>query len=216
MEEKPYSRRIQDSVHDINQKGVEIRLFSDGYQLAYVDKNGRQIHQYQHVSEDEVKRAIAKAKRDGEKVYYFVNADIRHKLGDDDWSSVEEENYKKANEAPLKKDYDRSKETDNKFLKSTKQVFSVSYMKDGVIYINKVRANSIEDAIRKVRDNGHKVVVFTNEALHELGKNNSIGKYDRVVQAMRSLYSETLLPDDKLKEKIRQTLPRLIAKYVKE
>lgn len=96
------------------------------------------------------------------------------------------------------------------------QLFTIKYKQGGVTYINKVRANSIEDAIRKVRDDGHKVVVFTNEALRELGKNNSIGKYDRVVQAMRSLYSETLLPDDELKERIRQTLPRLIAKYVKE
>lgn len=93
-----------DAIKDINQKGIEVRLFSDGYQLTYVDKNGRQIRQRQYVPEDEVKREIASAKRKGEKVYYFVNADIRHKLGDDDWSSVEEENYKKANEAVLKKD----------------------------------------------------------------------------------------------------------------
>ena len=174
---------------------------------------------------------------------------IRDSLKDDDWSEVEEENYKKANEASMNDEdswqiknvgtayvlYYGSKEVkrfptkrlaiewvasrfpnDKIKTEDSLKMFKISYVKDDVTYINKVRANSIEDAISKVKDNAHKVVVFTNEALRELGKNNSIGKYDRVVQAMRSLYSETLLPDDELKEKIRQTLPRLIAKYVKE
>lgn len=100
--------------------------------------------------------------------------------------------------------------------KPAKKMFEVSFVKDGVTYVRKVRANSIEDAISKVKDNGHKVVVFTNQVLNELGKNNSIGKYDRVVQAMRSLYSESLLPDDELKTLIRKKVPEYIKKYVKE
>lgn len=100
--------------------------------------------------------------------------------------------------------------------KPAKKMFEVSFVKDGVTYVRKVRANSIEDAISKVKDNGHKVVVFTNQVLNELGKNNSIGKYDRVVQAMRSLYSESLLPDNELKELIRKKVPEYIKKYVKE
>lgn len=96
------------------------------------------------------------------------------------------------------------------------KLFTIEFEKDGITHIHKVRANSIEDAISKVKDNGHKVVVFTNQVLNELGKNNSIGKYDRVVQAMRSLYSESLLPDNELKELIRKKVPEYIKKYVKE
>lgn len=99
---------------------------------------------------------------------------------------------------------------------SKERLFTIEYKQDDVMYIRKVRANSIEDAISKVKDDAHKVVVFTNQVLNELGKNNSIGKYDRVVQAMRSLYSESLLPDDKLKELIRKKVPEYIKKYVKE
>lgn len=94
--------------------------------------------------------------------------------------------------------------------------FTIEYEQDGVMHVRKVRANSIEDAISKVKDDGHKVVVFTKQVLNEMGKNNSIGKYDRVVQAMRSLYSESLLPDNELKELIRKKVPEYIKKYVKE
>lgn len=94
--------------------------------------------------------------------------------------------------------------------------FTIEYEQDGTMYIRKVRASSIEDAISKVKDDGHKVVIFTKQVLSEMGKNNSIGKYDRVIQAMRSLYSESLLPDNKLKELIRKKVPEYIKKYVKE
>ena len=96
------------------------------------------------------------------------------------------------------------------------QLFTIEYKQDGVMHVRKVRASSIEDAISKVKDDGHKVVVFTKQVLNEMGKNNSIGKYDRVVQAMRSLYSESLLPDNELKELIRKKVPEYIKKYVKE
>ena len=96
------------------------------------------------------------------------------------------------------------------------QLFTIEYEQDGVMHVRKVRANSIEDAISKVKDNGHKVVVFTKQVLNEMGKNNSMGKYDRVVQAMRSLYSESLLPDNELKELNRKKVPEYIKKYVKE
>lgn len=96
------------------------------------------------------------------------------------------------------------------------QLFTIEYEQDGVTHVRKVRASSIEDAISKVKDDGHKVVVFTKQVLNEMGKNNSIGKYDRVVQAMRSLYSESLLPINELKELIRKKVPEYIKKYVKE
>lgn len=177
----------------------------------------------------------------------------------EEWTVVEEENYKKANEPIGAKDETEknfkiyvknafgaykvvdwpavSKEAAVKeFLEANpayrnkgiieardsttqdckERLFTIEYEYDGVMYVRKVRASSIEDAISKVKDDAHKVVVFTNQILNELGKNNSIGKYDRVVQAMRSLYSESLLPDDELKMLIREKVPEYIKKYVKE
>lgn len=60
---------------------------------------------------------------------------------------------------------------------------------------------------------GHEVVVYTNQILSEMGLNNSIGKYDKVVQAMRSLYSESLKSGEELKEVIRRDMPRILKKY---
>lgn len=111
---------------------------------------------------------------------------------------------------------ERAKRLDSVNDSKKEQLFTVEYKQDGVMYIRKVRANSIEDVISKVKDDGHKVVIFTKQVLNEMGKNNSIGKYDRVVQAMRSLYSESLLPDNELKELIRKKVPEYIKKYVKE
>lgn len=103
--------------------------------------------------------------------------------------------------------------------KPAKKMFEVSFVKDDVTYVRKVKADSLQDAIIKAKDEvstAHKVVVFTQNLLSEMGKNNSIGKYDRVVSAMRQLYGQSFLPDDKLKEAIRRELPRLLKKYVNE
>lgn len=177
----------------------------------------------------------------------------------EEWTVVEEENYKKANkpidakdeaeknfkiyvknvfgaykvadwpavskEAAVKEFLEANPSYRNKGIieardsatqDSKEQLFTIEYEQDGVMHVRKVRANSIEDAISKVKDNGHKVVVFTKQVLNEMGKNNSMGKYDRVVQAMHSLYSESLLPDNELKELIRKKVPEYIKKYVKE
>lgn len=172
----------------------------------------------------------------------------------EEWTVVEEENYKKANKPIIDEEYVQLPRGRFKVVEKTKeeveregygyhhsangysvytknnaaiaikdtmknnkeQLFTIEYEQDGVMHICKVRANSIEDAISKVKDDSHKVVIFTKQVLSEMGKNNSIGKYDRVIQAMRSLYSESLLPDDKLKELIRKKVPEYIKKYVKE
>lgn len=172
----------------------------------------------------------------------------------EEWTVVEEENYKKANKPIIDEEYVQLPRGRFKVVEKTKeeveregygyhhsangysvytknnaaiaikdtmknnkeQLFTIEYEQDGVMYIRKVRASSIEDAISKVKDDSHKVVIFTKQVLSEMGKNNSIGKYDRVIQAMRSLYSESLLPDDKLKELIRKKVPEYIKKYVKE
>ena len=172
----------------------------------------------------------------------------------EEWTVVEEENYKKANKSIIDEEYVQLPRGRFKVVEKTKeeleregygyhhsangysvytknntaiaikdavkdnkeQLFTIEYEQDGVMHVRKVRANSIEDAISKVKDNGHKVVVFTKQVLNEMGKNNSMGKYDRVVQAMRSLYSESLLHDNELKELIRKKVPEYIKKYVKE
>lgn len=68
--------------------------------------------------------------------------------------------YVKNNNAVAIKDAKDNKE----------QLFTIEYEQDGVMYVRKVRANSIEDAISKVKDDGHKVVVFTKQVLNEMGK----------------------------------------------
>lgn len=56
----------------------------------------------------------------------------------DDWTEVEEKNYEKANKPIGAKD-------------SKEQLFTIEYKQDGVMHVRKVRANSIEDAISKVK-----------------------------------------------------------------
>lgn len=170
------------------------------------------INKYPHASPKESSKATIRLWYNGKHMKTFegplnnAKSDAIRYLQtrtEDSWSSVEEENYNKANKPIDAKD-------------SKEQLFTIEYEQDGVMHVHKVRANSIEDAISKVKDDGHKVVVFTKQVLNEMGKNNSIGKYDRVVQAMRSLYSESLLPDNELKELIRKKVPEYIKKYVKE
>lgn len=158
------------------------------------------------------------AKDEAEKNFkiYVKNAFGAYKVAD--WPAVSKEaavkEFLEANPAYRNKGIIEAR--DSATQDSKEQLFTIEYEQDGVMHVRKVRANSIEDAISKVKDDGHKVVVFTKQVLNEMGKNNSIGKYDRVVQAMRSLYSESLLPDNELKELIRKKVPEYIKKYVKE
>lgn len=258
------------------------------------------INKYPHVSPKESSKATIRLWYNGKHMKTFegplnsAKSDAIRYLQtrtEDSWSSVEEENYEKANKALMKDkqivrsssgeihvfkargkyevdaynrnnlDYSALRQIENKFnvnlrrgnydyitiisankdaiykafaainpaygvgswriedsatQDSKEQLFTIEYKQGDTTYIRKVRASSIEDAISKVKDNGHKVVVFTKQVLSEMGKNNSIGKYDRVIQAMRSLYSESLLPDNELKELIRKKVPEYIKKYVKE
>lgn len=60
---------------------------------------------------------------------------------------------------------------------------------------------------------GHKVVVFVENYLRSIGKNNSTGKYDRIVQGVRSLLSQSLLDDEGLKKAAEHEADRLLKKY---
>ena len=75
-------------------------------------------------------------------------------------------------------------------------------------------ASALDEAI-KVCDasTGHKVVVFVENYLRSIGKNNSTGKYDRIVQGVRSLLSQSLLDDEGLKKAAEHEADRLLKKY---
>lgn len=60
---------------------------------------------------------------------------------------------------------------------------------------------------------GRKVVVYVENYLKSIGKNNSTGKYDRIVHGVRNLLSESLLEDDKLKNAAEREAKRLLEKY---
>lgn len=60
---------------------------------------------------------------------------------------------------------------------------------------------------------GHKVVVFVENYLRSIGKNNSTGKYDKIVHGVRSLLSQSLLDDEGLKKAAEHEADRLLKKY---
>lgn len=211
-------------------KEVEIQVFADGMHENYdgfwavvqaTEEESKQLKDdWTEVAEKNYEKANKPvgAKDEAEKNFkiYVKNAFGAYKVAD--WPAVSKEaavkEFLEANPAYRNKGIIEAR--DSATQDSKEQLFTIEYEQDGVMHVRKVRANSIEDAISKVKDNGHKVVVFTKQVLNEMGKNNSIGKYDRVVQAMRSLYSESLLPDNELKELIRKKVPEYIKKYVKE
>lgn len=211
-------------------KEVEIQVFADGMHENYdgfwavvqaTEEESKQLKDdWTEVEEKNYEKANKPvgAKDETEKNFkiYVKNAFGAYKVAD--WPAVSKEaavkEFLEANPAYRNKGIIEARDSVSDSKKE--QLFTIEYKQDGVMHVRKVRANSIEDAISKVKDDGHKVVVFTKQVLNEMGKNNSIGKYDRVVQAMRSLYSESLLPDNELKELIRKKVPEYIKKYVKE
>lgn len=74
---------------------------------------------------------------------------------------------------------------------------------------------SVLDKAIKVCDasTGHKVVVFVENYLRSIGKNNSTGKYDKIVQGVKSLLSQSLLDDEGLKKAAEHEADRLLKKY---
>ena len=94
--------------------------------------------------------------------------------------------------------------------KSISGLFENTVKKTGA----KDSASALDKAI-KVCDasTGHKVVVFVENYLRSIGKNNSTGKYDKIVQGVRSLLSQSLLDDDGLKKAAEHEADRLLKKY---
>ena len=77
------------------------------------------------------------------------------------------------------------------------------------------KVKGVRDEAIKTSDasTGHKVVVFVENYLRSIGKNNSTGKYDRIVQGVRSLLSQSLLDDEGLKKAAEHEADRLLKKY---
>ena len=75
-------------------------------------------------------------------------------------------------------------------------------------------ASTLDKAIKMCdASTGHKVVVFVENYLRSIGKNNSTGKYDKIVQGVRSLLSQSLLDDEGLKKAAEHEADRLLKKY---
>lgn len=162
------------------------------------------INKYPHVSPKESSKATIRLWYNGKHMKTFegplnsAKSDAIRYLQtrtEDSWSSVEEENYEKANkpvgakdeteknfkiyvknafgaykvvdwpavskEAAVKEFLEANPAYRNKGIieardsvtqDSKGQLFTVEYEQDGVMYVRKVRANSIADAIKKVRD----------------------------------------------------------------
>lgn len=105
------------------------------------------INKYPHASPKESSKATIRLWYNGKHMKTFegplnsAKSDAIRYLQtrtEDSWSSVEEENYDKANKPVGAKD-------------SKEQLFTVEYEQDDVMHVRKVRANSIEDAISKVK-----------------------------------------------------------------
>lgn len=77
------------------------------------------------------------------------------------------------------------------------------------------KVKGVRDEAIRVHDasTGHKVVVFVENYLRSIGKSNSTGKYDKIVQGVRSLLSQSLLDDEGLKKAAEHEADRLLKKY---
>lgn len=95
------------------------------------------------------------------------------------------------------------------------------YSNDKTYYLRDIRKvydmkaiDKLNNAIKALDSSrGHEVVTYANQALSEMGKNNSVGKYDRVVMGVRSTLGESLLPPDELKKTVKHEVERLLKKY---
>ena len=83
--------------------------------------------------------------------------------------------------------------------------------------LNEMKGSSKDYLPRAIKicdaSTGRKVVVFAENYLRSLGKNNGVGKYDKIVQGVRSILGQSLLEDDKLEKAVQREVDRLLKKY---
>ena len=84
------------------------------------------------------------------------------------------------------------------------------------MHYNPILCMNIPDEVR-VTDEGratpHEIVVKTENYLSSIGKNNSTGKYDRVVHGVKHILGQTLLSGKDLDKAIKNEADRLLKKY---
>lgn len=68
--------------------------------------------------------------------------------------------------------------------------------------------DSVNDASR-----GHQIVVYAENYLSKLGKNNSIGKYDRIIHGVKSLLENGFLEGEELKHAVEREVDRLLKQH---
>lgn len=128
-ETKPYAKRIQDSVNDDTWSNVE----EENYNKANKPVGAK----------DEVEKNFK---------IYVRNIFGLYKIAD--WPAVSKEaavkEFLEANPEYRKKGVIEARDSTTQ--DSKEQLFTVVYEQDGVMYVRKVRASSIEEAISKVKD----------------------------------------------------------------
>ena len=85
----------------------------------------------------------------------------------------------------------------------------MNYKYDPILMMNvPEEGTKTQDASR-----GHEIVVKTENYLKSIGKNNSVGKYDKVVRGVKSLLEQGFLEGPELERAIKQEADKLLKKY---
>lgn len=130
-------------------KEVEIQVFADGMHENYdgfwavvqaTEEESKQLKDDWTDVYKQFEAIVTKYFPNSTKINAEVDKMYAQHKGNADWDLA----YKRWKE---------TKTEDSAHASDSKKMFEVSFVKDDVIYIHKVRANSIEDAISKVNDN---------------------------------------------------------------
>lgn len=79
--------------------------------------------------------------------------------------------------------------------------------------LQKKRIKGVNDRRTVDSTRGREVGKYVNEIFHEMGINNSIGKYDKVLFGVKHILGESLLQGEDLKKAVRRETERLLKKY---
>ena len=203
--------KAQDAMpSDLKKAGYEVgtveKYGSTYYTLVY---NGKVIS----TSPTEA-NIVEKAKK------HYAN---RHDKAQDELSLAQKKQVVTELKGYLKKSYNFSDESeyarayeDLRHMFTTGSRKSISGLFENTVKKTGARdsASALDKAIRICdASTGHKVVVFVENYLRSIGKNNSTGKYDKIVQGVRSLLSQSLLDDEGLKKAAEHEADRLLKKY---
>lgn len=81
-----------------------------------------------------------------------------------------------------------------------------------ITMISKVSKDSVEDSISDA-SRGHEIVVYAENYLSKLGKNNSVGKYDKIIFGVKSLLEKGFLQGEDLKRAVEREVDRLLKQH---